>query len=144
MQITSPAFSHQQPLPAKYTCDGNEISPPLNIEGIPAETKSLALILNDPDAPSGDFVHWVVFNIPPLVKEIEEGQTPPGVVGRNTLGTNAYVSPCPPSGEHRYTFKLYALDSMVDLPSSTTKDELLEAIRSHVITQTELIGLYAR
>lgn len=120
------------------------MSPPLAFESVPADAKSLALILNDPDAPSGDFVHWVVFNIPPDIKGVKEGQTPPGVVGKNTLGTNTYVSPCPPTGEHRYTFKLYALDAMIDLSPSATKDDVLEAIRPHVMTQTELIGLYTR
>lgn len=144
MQLTSPAFSHNQPLPAKYTCDGNEISPPLIFESVPVNAKSLVLILNDPDASSGDFVHWVIFNIPPDVKEIDEGQTPPGVVAKNTLGTNAYVSPCPPTGEHHYTFKLYALDAMIDLTPSSTKDDVLDAIRPHVMIQTELIGLYSR
>ncbi len=144
MQLTSPAFGHNQPLPAKYTCDGQNISPPLAWDDLPSTTKSLVLLVDDPDAPSGDFVHWVVFDIPSTITSIDEGQKPPGIVGKSTLKTNAYVSPCPPSGTHRYIFKLYALDRILSLTPSATKADVLAAIKDHVLDQAELVSTYKR
>jgi len=144
MQITSPSFANGQNLPSKFTCDGAETIPPLSFADVPPNTASLALIMDDPDAPSGDFVHWVVFNIPPTTSAFVEGQTPPGIVGRNSIGTNVYVGPCPPSGTHHYQFKLYALDVVLSLDETAGKAEVLKAMQGHVKEQSELIGLFGR
>jgi len=144
MQITSPAFGQDQNIPSKYTCDGAETIPPLAFADVPAGAASLALTLDDPDAPSGDFVHWVVFNIPTSTSAFAEGQTPPGIVGRNSIGTNVYVAPCPPSGTHHYQFKLYALDVMLNLDASAAKAEVLKAMQGHIIEQSEMVGLFGR
>ncbi len=100
--------------------------------------------MHDPDAPSGEFVHWVVFNMPPDAPGIMEGQAAPGVVGRNSLGTNEYVSPCPPTGTHRYIFRLYALDTMLGISEASTKTDVLATVKGHVLSQVELVGLYER
>ena len=100
--------------------------------------------MDDPDAPSGDFVHWVVFNIPPTTASFTEGQTPPGIVGRNSIGTNVYVGPCPPSGTHHYQFKLYALDVVLNLDETGGRAEVFKAIEGHVLAQGELVGLFGR
>lgn len=149
MQLTSTAFEHTKSIPSKYTCDGEKISPPLFIRGVPQGTISLVLIMEDPDVPkdrlpSGMFDHWVLFNISPDVSQILEGVAPACVSGVTTRGTSGYVSPCPPDREHRYFFKLFAVDILLDLSSSATKEEVLEAIRGHIIEQTELIGRYER
>ena len=125
MQIISAAFKSNQPIPSKYTCDGKNISPPLEFKDVPQNASSLALIVDDPDAPGGDFVHWLVWNIPPTVLSILENFVPEGAVqGTTDFGNKKYGGPCPPSGTHHYFFKLFALDANLDLPPSSTKKDL--------------------
>ncbi len=146
MQLTSTAFANNGAIPAKYTCDGEDINPPLAIAGVPAGTKSLVLIVDDPDAPAGDWVHWSVFNIRPDTQEIGENFTRKiGVEGMTDSGSTGYSGPCPPLGTHHYYFKLYALDDLLlDLDSSAKKGDLEQAMEGHVLQQVELIGLYER
>ncbi|MFI5333428.1 MAG: YbhB/YbcL family Raf kinase inhibitor-like protein [Candidatus Babeliales bacterium] len=143
LTLSSPAFTHKGNIPAQYTCDGTNISPALQWSGGPASTKSFALIVDDPDAPSKTYVHWVVFNISATTTELAEGVRSV-TCGTNDFGTTKYGGPCPPSGTHRYHFKLYALDTMLDLSSDATKEDVLDAMQGHVLAQTELVGLYAR
>jgi len=131
-------------MPTKYTCDGENINPPLELSGISKETKSLVLIMDDPDAPSKTWVHWVVYNIDPSTTKIEEDSAPGGIQGMTDFGKLGYGGPCPPSGTHRYFFKLYALDTILDAPSSLTKQQVLEKVRDHVIEEAEIVGLYSR
>lgn len=145
MRIASPAFAHNGEIPAKYTCDGADVNPPLIVEGVPAGTKSLALIVDDPDAPAGTWVHWVVWNIPPAIGEIRENSVPAGAgEGRTDFRRPGYGGPCPPSGTHRYFFKLYALDTALSLDPATTKKDLEKAMKGHIVAQSELIGLYSK
>lgn len=146
MTITSSAFTHNSPIPEKYTCDGEGINPPLAFSEIPDTAKSLVLFVDDPDAPGKTFVHWVLYNISPNVKFIEEDGNPStAVVGVNGAGENLYVGPCPPSGTHRYFFKLFALDEKLeDLPDFADVDIVEEAMQDHIIAQAELIGLYTK
>lgn len=149
MTLTSPAFEHNGLIPKKFTCDGENINPELLIQNVPAEAKSLALIMDDPDVPKsirpdGMWVHWLVWNIPPETLAIGEGSNPQGVLGKNTGGENAYGGPCPPDREHRYFFKLYALDTVLDLEEGAAKEALESAMQGHVIAETELIGRYTR
>lgn len=142
MYIESSAFRRNEKLPALYTCDGKGINPPLQFSGIPAGAKSLALVFDDPDATIGTFDHWIVWNIPVETKDIAEGQIPPGVVGTNSYGKQNYGEPCPPTGEHRYTFKLYALDVVLELSAQSQKADLEKAMKGHILDSAELIGLY--
>lgn len=142
MKLTSPAFEHNTSIPKKYTCQGEDISPPLNISDIPEATISLALIVDDPDAPMGTWDHWLIWNINP-VNQIEEDSAL-GIQGQNSWRRNDYGGPCPPRGTHRYFFKLYALDLELNLPEGATKNELENAMKGHIIEQTELIGLYQK
>jgi hypothetical protein len=142
LKIKSPAFENNKLIPSKYTCDGEDVNPPLTIEGIPEKTKSLALIFEDPDAPAGLFVHWIVWNIPPM-RMIKENSIP-GMEGLNTKNKHAYHGPCPPGGTHRYFFKVYALDQKLSISGLAEKEVLENAMQSHVIAQGELIGLYRR
>ena len=151
MRLISSMFEHREKIPAQYTCDGNDMSPPLTISDVPDGVKSLVLIMDDPDAPAGIWDHWVVFNIPPDVTEIPESQEPrqtggqaPGVSGKNSFGNLEYHGPCPPDREHRYFFKLYALDVELDLPEGASKAEVEQAMAGHIIEQAELMGLYER
>lgn len=149
MLLTSPAFNHNQSIPPKYTCDGENISPPLRISAVPTDAKSLVLVMDDPDVPKsirpdGMWDHWLVFNIPPETKEIPEGREPSGIHGRGTGGNSNYMGPCPPDRQHRYFFKLYALDTKLDLPAGSSKKQIEEAMSGHILEQTELIGLYTR
>jgi Raf kinase inhibitor-like YbhB/YbcL family protein len=144
LQLTSTAFEHNSPIPARYTCDGEDISPPLTISGVPDGSRSLALILEDPDAPAGTWDHWITFNIPPRTTEIAEGQDDPGFPGLNSWKKIGWGGPCPPSGEHRYVFHLYALDCELEVPEGATKRDIQLAMRGHVLAQGELIGLYKR
>jgi len=145
MTITSPAFSQGASIAAIYTCDGDDVSPPLVIGAAPAGTKSLALIADDPDAPGGMWVHWVVWNIPPQTLEISENKLPAGAKqGRNGWKRNSYGGPCPPSGTHRYFFKIYALDTVLTLASSATKTDLERAMHGHVLATGQLMGTYKR
>ena len=140
--VKSPVFENKKPIPRKYSCDGDEVNPPLIVEGIPTATKTLALIVDDPDAPRGTFDHWLVWDIPPSNK-IEENSTP-GTQGLNSGGQQAYIGMCPPSGTHRYFFKIYALDAKLGLKESTNKKELEKAMQGHILAKGEIIGLYRR
>lgn len=146
--LESPAFDDGMLLPAKYTCDGPDgigVSPPLVAMGAPKNTKSFALIMDDPDAPGRTWDHWVVFNIPPETRAVREGEEPlRSVAGKNSWGKTGYGGPCPPSGVHRYVFSLYALDRMLPLPSGATKDEVLTMSGDHIIAKAVLVGLYQR
>ena len=142
LTITSPAFENNGFIPSKYTCDGNDVNPPLKIEGVPEGTQSLVLIVDDPDAPMGTWDHWIVWNIPPLEK-IEENSVP-GVEGLNDFNRHSYGGPCPPSGTHRYFFKVYALDAKLDLDSSSRKKNLERAMEGHILAKGEIVGLYSR
>ena len=142
MEITSPQFQNNQSIPSKFTCEGEDINPALVIDDIPEGTKSLALIVDDPDAPMGTWVHWVVFDIP-VTSKIEENSVP-GKKGINTAGGSNYHGPCPPSGTHRYFFKIYALDMVLNLEEGISKAQLEKAMASHILDKAELIGLYRR
>lgn len=144
MKLTSSAFNEGASIPAPYTCDGAETSPPLSISEVPAEAKGLVLIMDDPDAPGGTWDHWVVFNISPTTREILEGQEPAGIHGRGTSGGLKYQGPCPPDREHRYFFKVSALDTVLDLPEGVSKKDVEQAIAEHILTQVELMGRYER
>ncbi len=145
MKITSSAFEHNQSIPPKYTCDGDDTNPPLSISEIPEGCKSLVLIHDDPDAPGGTWVHWILWNIEPSVTEIEENSVPPGAKqGTNSWDRTGYGGPCPPSGVHRYCFKLYALDVVLDFDESTTSEDLEEALQGHTLESAELIGIYQK
>ena len=129
-------------IPSKYTCDGYNVNPPLNIRGILEGTKSLVLIVDDPDAPIGTWVHWVVWNIPPK-GEIGEDSVP-GTEGLNDFRKHSYGGPCPPSGTHRYFFKVYALDTKLDLKRNSRKRDVERAMKGHILAQGQLVGLYSR
>lgn len=145
MKISSPAFKNNEFIPSKYTCDGENINPPLSISGAPKNTKSLALIVDDPDAPHGTWIHWTVWNIDPKIGEIGANSTPPNATeGITSFGKPGYGSPCPPSGTHRYFFKIYALDTKIDLLASGKVNELEKAIEGHILDNAEIIGLYSR
>jgi hypothetical protein len=144
MKITSSVFQEGASIPSKFTCDGSDTSPPLQITEVPAGAKSLALIVDDPDAPSGLFTHWIVWNISPQMHVIAEGSAPKGVHGGNDFGKSGYGGPCPPSGTHRYYFKIFALDRELNLPSGAKRRELDAAMKEHVIGQGELMGRYSR
>ncbi len=145
LKITSPVFKHNDRIPSKFTCDGADINPPLLVENVPAGTQSLSLIVDDPDAPRGTWVHWVVWNIAPDTKEIKEHTVPSGAQqGVNDFRKTSYGGPCPPSGTHRYFFKLYALDVKLNIDRNTNKAGLEKAMSGHILGQAEMIGLYAR
>lgn len=145
MKITSPVFNDSAPIPAKYTCDGGDIIPPLKFEEIPNEAKSLAIICQDPDSPSGDFVHWIIFDIDPQTLEIKEGEVPTGAIeGTNDFGNSNYGGPCPGSGSHRYVFKLYALNQKLGLNPQATKAEFRKSLEGHTMAEAEVFGAYQR
>ena len=149
MKLTSPAFDHEGKIPSKYTCDGENINPALTISDLPSEAKSLVLIMDDPDVPKhlredGMWDHWVVFNIPISVRDIKEGEEPVGTHGSGTSGNLNYFGPCPPDREHRYFFKLYALDTELDLAEKATKQQVEKAMEGHVLEKAELMGRYER
>lgn len=145
LKITSPAFQEGEPIPQRYTCDGEDVNPPLEIASVPENAKSLVLIVDDPDAPVGTWNHWLVWNIDPTTAEIKEASLPEGaVLGTNDFGKPKYGGPCPPSGTHRYFFRIYALDTKVSLLQGAKRDELDSAIAGHVIAQGQLIGRYSR
>ena len=145
LHISSPAFEHNGKIPVAYTCDGHDRNPPLIIKNIPQGTKSLVLIVDDPDAPMGTWVHWVLWNIAPQTQEIKENSVPAGAVqGMNDFRKHDYGGPCPPSGTHRYFFKLYALNSSLDLSQGSKKTDVEKAMKGHVIAESHIIGLYKR
>ena len=146
MIITSPAFDDNGNIPKKYTCDGGEINPELQIQNVPAGVRSLALIMHRPDAPMpGGFTHWVVWNIDPHTSAIKEESVPPGALeGKNSGGKIGYAGPCPPTGVHHYHFQLYALSEMLTLPSGSSASDLQKQIEQHLIEQADFVGLYSR
>ncbi|HLD20407.1 MAG TPA: YbhB/YbcL family Raf kinase inhibitor-like protein [Patescibacteria group bacterium] len=145
MKIESSVFSPNAPIPSKYSCDGENISPPLILSDVPQNTESIAIILDDPDAPSGTWIHWLIWNISPSILEIVENSVPQGAVeGITSFGTAGYGGPCPPSGNHRYVFKAFALDTVLDLGPEANKQALERALDGHILDSTELIGLYKR
>lgn len=150
IKLTSSAFEDGAMIPAKYTCDGQDISPPLQFDNIPQATRSIALISDDPDAPMGTWVHWVVFNIPPETRELSENfpsdeTLPDGTrQGLTDFGKTGYGGPCPPSGTHRYFFKIYALDTIIDVVPIADKKKLLKAMEGHILGQGQLMGKYKR
>ena len=144
MLVRSPAFEHEATIPKKYTCDGEDTSPPLAVDSVPDGTVSLTIIVEDPDAPGGVWDHWVHFNIPGAIDRIGEGEISDGTPGKNSWGTLGYRGPCPPDGSHRYLFKVYALDTILALPEGATKTDVLEALEGHVIESTTLMGRYSR
>jgi Raf kinase inhibitor-like YbhB/YbcL family protein len=145
LSLTSSAFQHGAEIPARHTCDGEDLSPALVWSGVPDGTRSLALLVEDPDAPSGTFTHWLVWGIDPAAEALGEGEAAP-VEGSNGFGTAGYRGPCPPPGHgpHRYFFRLYALDVEVDLPAGASRAELEGALEGHVLAGAELIGRYER
>ena len=150
MKLTSAAFKEGGMIPKKYSCDDEDISPPLNWENIPSKTKELAMICDDPDAPMGTWVHWVIYKISPQVKGLTENiptekKLSSGMVqGMNDFGRIGYGGPCPPGGTHRYFFKIYALDAVINLEPGATKAQVLRAIQGHILEETQLIGKYKR
>lgn len=144
--LTSPVFKNGEAIPQKYSCDGEDISPPLHWDNVPAGTTSLALILDDPDAPRGTWVHWVLYNIPPDTNDLPENVAPVdslpggGSQGNNSWKRVGYGGPCPPGGTHRYFFKIYALDTLLNLDAGATKEDVLRAIEGHILAQGQLMG----
>jgi Raf kinase inhibitor-like YbhB/YbcL family protein len=145
LELTSPAFERGQPIPRKHTCEGDDVSPPLSWSGISEGAESLALVVDDPDAPSGTFTHWLAWGIDPAAGRLAEGEAAP-VEGRNDFGTAAWRGPCPPPGHgpHRYFFRLYALDRELDLRAGAGKAEVEPAIAEGVLASAELVGTYER
>lgn len=148
--ISSPEFKNYGAIPSEYTCDGKDVSPQLQWQNAPQETKSFALICDDPDAPGGTFVHWVLFNIPATTTTLSQGVAAHEVLsdgarqGMTSFGKVGFGGPCPPHGEHRYFFKIYALDTMLDLPAGSGKEQVLKAMKGHIKAQAELVGTYKR
>jgi len=142
MKLKSPEFEHNQSIPSRFTCEGEDINPALIIEDIPKEARSLTLIVDDPDAPMGTWVHWVVFDMP-VISKIEENSVP-AKQGVNNAGGRNYHGPCPPSGTHRYFFKIYALDTVLNLKEGISKGQLENAMQEHILDKAELVGLYKR
>ncbi|HEX8947459.1 MAG TPA: YbhB/YbcL family Raf kinase inhibitor-like protein [Dissulfurispiraceae bacterium] len=145
LTLTSSAFTNNDYIPVKNTCEGDDQNPPLTIDNVPDGAKSMVLIVDDPDAPGGTWVHWVVWNIAPRTRDIGEGVIPPEASeGVNSFKRHAYGGPCPPSGTHRYFFKLYALDTALNLGANSAKQDVEKAMKGHIISQTQLMGLYQR
>ena len=143
MKITSSDFADNQMIPRQFTCQGKDINPTLAIDDIPEGTKSLVLIVDDPDAPMGNWDHWIVYNIPPSTNVISE-KSVPGIECLNDFQRKSWGGPCPPSGTHRYFFKLYALDTMLQLPDKARKKDVLAAMEGHMIEKAEMVGLYKK
>lgn len=145
MQIISTAFENNQKIPSQYTCDGADINPQLIFSDVPEKAKSLVLIVDDPDAARGDWVHWLLWNVPPETKELAEKSVPAmAIQGVTDFGNPGYGGPCPSRGLHRYQFKLYALDVILDLPITTAKKDLEKNMFGHILDQAKLVGLYQR
>lgn len=148
LKLKSPAFEHGKSIPRKHTCDGENISPELSWSDAPDGTKSFVLICDDPDAPGGTWVHWVIFNIPATVKTLKENinitSVPGAKEGKNSFNKLKFGGPCPPQGEHRYMFKLYALDTMITVQEGATKEQVTAAMKGHILAETVLMGVYER
>ena len=143
LSIKSPAFEHGKLIPKKYTCDGQDINPPLTIEGTPKDARTLVLAVDDPDAPAGTWDHWIVWNIPASTNKIAENSVP-GNEGVNSARQQGYMGPCPPGGTHRYFFRVYALDTELSLGAGSKKKDAEKAMQGHVLAKGELMGLYRR
>ena len=145
MQITSRVFQHNEYIPGKYTCDGPDVNPPLTFSDIPVQTKSMVIIVDDPDAPDGLFTHWALYNLSPGTQQLSENAgSGAGTQGRNDFGTIGYGGPCPPTGTHRYFFRLFALNEELHLPEGLPRKELNDALKNHIVEIAELIGLYEK
>ncbi|HTX60900.1 MAG TPA: YbhB/YbcL family Raf kinase inhibitor-like protein [Methanobacterium sp.] len=150
IKITSPVFNEGEPIPARYSCNNVNVSPPLEFKDIPENTVSIAVILEDPDAPGGLFTHWIIFNLPADTNGLSEHIMPRELMddgskhGMNSFGLVGYGGPCPPSGTHRYFFRVYALDVKLDLPPLVEREELLRAFEGHILDQGELMGVFTR
>lgn len=142
LKVQSTAFSNGGQIPSRYTCEGENINPPIEINDLPENTRSVAMIVEDPDAPRGVYDHWIVWNIPP--NEIIREDSRPGISGINSFGNTGYGGPCPPSGSHRYFFKVYALDEELDIESGSDKKRLKEAMKDHILGSGELMGHYQK
>lgn len=147
MIITSTAFEDGALIPKRFTCEGDNVNPPLSFSNIPASAQSLVLLMDDPDVPrhirqDGTWDHWVIFDMPASTGGVEEATVPPGVVGLSTRNVNAYGGPCPPDREHRYFFRLYALDKKLGLLAASTKADAQNAMKDHIVAQAELMGRY--
>lgn len=144
MEITSQAFEDGGTIPIKYSKKGKNIPPPLKFNDVPEETKSLVLIVDDPGSPLIKFVHWIVWNIPPTIREFPEGKEIIYPQGKNSFKKKGYLGPCPPYGKHKYFFKLYALDTILDLDQKTTRKKTLRAMAGHIIDEAHLIGTFRK
>ncbi len=150
LSITSTAFKQGERIPSKYTCDGSDVSPGLEWSDVPEGTRSFTIIADDPDAPVGTWIHWVFYNIPGETRTLPEAVPPDANLsdgsrqGKNSWGRPGYGGPCPPGGTHRYFFKLYALDTVIELRSGVSEDDLLKAMKGHILAEAELMGLYSR
>jgi Raf kinase inhibitor-like YbhB/YbcL family protein len=144
MKITSPAFENNQEIPEKYTCQGENINPPLELGEVPANAQSMVLIVDDPDAPAGTWTHWVVYNIPKDTEKIESGIKPPGIEAVTSFGKPGFSGPCPPSGTHRYFFKVFALDNLFRIGNDSNRTTVEAAMQNHILSSGELVGLYQK
>lgn len=145
IEMNSAAFAEGETIPEKYTCEGADLSPPLAWDGVPAEAQSLVIIADDPDAPAGTWVHWVMFNIPPGTTQLPEDVSSIGIEGMNDFNRSGYGGPCPPPGSaHRYFFKLYALDTTLDLSPEARKEDVVKAMEGHILAQGQLMGTFSR
>jgi len=145
MKIFSPDFENNERIPERFTCDGKDLSPHLSFEGVPSEAQSLALVVTDPGAPDGVFTHWLVWNIDPTTTEVGQAEVPDdGIEGLSSGAGQEYIGPCPPSGVHHYIFKLYALDTMLDLDPMADRETFEVDIDGHIIAEAELVGIYGR
>jgi Raf kinase inhibitor-like YbhB/YbcL family protein len=142
LTVTSPDFENGGEIPARFTCDGEDSNPTLNIQGIPDGAKSLAIIMEDPDVLTTTFNHWIVWNIPPV--ETIDANSIPGIQGNNSLGRNSYLGPCPPGGSHRYFFKVYALNTRLDIDDDSNKRKLEAAMANHILAEGEIMGYYQK
>ena len=144
MKVSSSAFENEGNIPSEFTCDGQDLSPPLSITDVPKDAKTLAIIMDDPDAPMGTFTHWLVWNIPPHKIQFAKGEKLDFVQGSTSFGRTEYGGPCPPSGTHRYFFKIYALDTKLDLKQGSSVKDLEKAIKGHILAEAVLMGKYSR
>lgn len=144
LRVTSNAFAPNGSIPTRYTCEGADVSPPLSWSQVPQGTQSIAILMDDPDAPKGTVTHWILTNIPPETSALRAGTPPPegAIATMNDIGNRGYAGPCPPSGRHRYRFQVFALDTRIPRPAS--RAELLSAIEGHVLAQGELVGTYQK
>jgi Raf kinase inhibitor-like YbhB/YbcL family protein len=142
LDLTSPAFENNEPIPSEYTCDGAQLPPPLSWTKVPQGTRSIAILVEDPDAPKGTFTHWLVTGIPPTTTSLTTALPSGASASKNDAGTLGYTGPCPPSGTHRYAFRVYALD--LDLPTQRSRTAFLAAIRGHVLASGQLVGTYTK